>query len=217
MDISQGLNWIREHKVIAILRGIGEEHIFGVAQALMEGGIRAMEITWNTPGAENMIRGISEQFGDRMFIGAGTILDVQEFKKAALAGARFFVSPHLDETVIRLAVNRNLPAFPGAMTPQEVARAFQCGATAVKVFPGTLDHIKRLREIFPHIPLIGLGGVNPDNVGQYLSAGCFAVGVGSSILNKREIQAGNYRWIREQSARLTESIAAFLHGQNRLH
>jgi 2-dehydro-3-deoxyphosphogluconate aldolase/(4S)-4-hydroxy-2-oxoglutarate aldolase len=205
MNKEQGLQLIEQTRIIAIVRGVEERHIDGVAQALLDGGVRAMEITLNTAGASNMIKKLQEQLGHQMYIGAGTVLDTEDAKKAIDAGASYLVTPNIDEDVIRFAVEQDVPIFPGAMTPTEIVKAWKAGATAVKIFPGAslgIGYLKELQGPLNHIPMVAVGGVTEENIAEFLQAGCYGVGIGGSLVNLKEISAGNYNWVREKASRL---------------
>ena len=207
MNKEQGLALLESVRVIAIVRGVEEKHIAGVAQALLDGGVPVMEVTLNTEGALGMIGRLQEAFGDRMFIGAGTVLDAEDARQALDAGASYLVTPNMDEEVIRLAAERDVPIFPGAMTPTEIVKAWKAGATAVKVFPSAslgIAYMKELLAPLNRIPLMAVGGVTEDNIGEYLRIGCYGVGIGGSLVNLKEIAAGNYNWVRDKAARLIE-------------
>jgi 2-dehydro-3-deoxyphosphogluconate aldolase/(4S)-4-hydroxy-2-oxoglutarate aldolase len=212
MEREQGLAEIRRTRIIAIVRGVEESDAERLAEALRLGGITVMEITMNTPGAERMIRRLRETFVGKMFIGAGTVTDSEELAKALEAGASFAVTPNTDEEVIRQAADAGIPIFPGAMTPSEIVRAWKAGATAVKLFPSAslgLGYIQELQGPLSHIPMIAVGGVRPDNIAEFLRAGCYAVGVGSSIVNLRQIKAGNWSWIEEQARKLVQEALPY--------
>lgn len=209
MNREQGLQWIEKTRIIAIVRGVEERHINDLSQALLDGGIRAMEITLNTSGALSMITKLQTQFGDHMYIGAGTVLDMEDAKQAIEAGASYIVTPNTDEDVIRYAVEQGVPIFPGAMTPTEIVKAWKAGATAVKIFPGAslgLAYIKELQGPLNHIPMVAVGGVNEANIGQFIQAGCYGLGIGGSLINLQEIAAGNFSWIRDKAAALTANV-----------
>jgi 2-dehydro-3-deoxyphosphogluconate aldolase/(4S)-4-hydroxy-2-oxoglutarate aldolase len=209
MNREQGLEWIEQTRIIAIVRGVEEQHITELAQALLDGGIRAMEITLNTTGALEMIVKLQQQFGDHMFIGAGTVLDIDDATKAVQAGASYLVTPNTDEDVIRYAAQQGVPVYPGAMTPTEIVKAWKAGATAVKIFPGAslgLGYIKELQGPLNHIPMLAVGGVNEENIPQFMQAGCYGFGIGGSLVNLKEIAAGNFSWIRDKAAALTASV-----------
>ncbi|MFH5185542.1 bifunctional 4-hydroxy-2-oxoglutarate aldolase/2-dehydro-3-deoxy-phosphogluconate aldolase [Paenibacillus sp. TAB 01] len=205
MNREQGLQLIEQTRIIAIVRGVEKQHIERVAHALLEGGVRVMEITLNTDGAPAMIAALQQKLGDQMYIGAGTVLDLEDAKKALDAGASYIVTPNMEEDVIRYAAERGIPIYPGAMTPTEIVKAWKAGATAVKIFPGAslgLGYLKELQGPLNHIPMVAVGGVNEENIAQFLQAGCYAVGIGGSLVNLKEIAAGNYGWIRDKAQRL---------------
>jgi 2-dehydro-3-deoxyphosphogluconate aldolase/(4S)-4-hydroxy-2-oxoglutarate aldolase len=208
MNREQGLQLVEQTRIIAIVRGVEEQHITGVAQALLDGGVRVMEITLNTPGATKMIAQLQEQFGQQMYIGAGTVLDIEDTKKALEAGASYLVTPNMDEEVIRYAAEQGIPIYPGAMTPTEIVKAWKAGATAVKIFPGAslgIGYIKELQGPLSHIPMVAVGGVSEDNIAQFIQAGCHGVGIGGSLVNLKEIAAGNYSWITDKASRLIKN------------
>ncbi len=142
MNREQGLALIEQTRIIAIIRGVEETHMDRLADALYDGGIKAMEVTLNTPGALDIIPRLQDRVGERMYIGAGTVIDLDDAKKAIAAGAAYLVTPNTDEDVIRYGVEQGVPVFPGAMTPSEIVKAWKTGATAVKIFPGaSLDRL----------------------------------------------------------------------------
>jgi 2-dehydro-3-deoxyphosphogluconate aldolase/(4S)-4-hydroxy-2-oxoglutarate aldolase len=205
MNREQGLKEIETTRIIAIVRGVLDKHITAVADALQQGGITVMEVTLNTPGALAMIGKLQHDFGKNMYIGAGTVLNLVDAQKALEAGAAFLVTPNMDEEVIQYAVEKEIPIFPGAMTPTEIVKAWKAGATAVKVFPSGslgLPYIKELMGPLNQIPMMAVGGVTEENIGEFLKIGCYGLGIGGSLINLKEIEAGNYSWIREKAARL---------------
>ncbi len=205
MNREQGLQQIEATRIVAIVRGVEERHITAVAEALFQGGVRAMEVTLNTSGALSMIESLQSSHGERMYIGAGTVLDIDDAKQAVSAGASFIVTPNTDEEVISWCQEQQTPIFPGALSPTEIVKAWKAGATAVKLFPSAslgLSYIKELMGPFPHIPMMAVGGVKVENIRQFLDIGCYALGIGGSLINLKEIQAGNYHWITDKAVRL---------------
>ncbi|MBA2943915.1 bifunctional 4-hydroxy-2-oxoglutarate aldolase/2-dehydro-3-deoxy-phosphogluconate aldolase [Paenibacillus sp. CGMCC 1.16610] len=205
MNREQGLKEIERTRIIAIVRGVKEAHIFSVAEALLKGGVTVMEVTLNTPGALTMISELQAKLGEQMYIGAGTVLDVEDAQKAVQAGAAFLVTPNLDEDVIRYASREGVPIFPGAMTPTEVVKAWKAGATAIKIFPSAslgLSYIKELMGPLDHIPMMAVGGVTEENIKQFLDLGCYGLGIGGSLINLKEIEAGRFEWVTDKAARL---------------
>lgn len=204
------LEQLDEHRIIAIVRGVPSgAKADAAAEALYDGGIRMIEVTMNTPGALEMIRSWRARFGDKMLVGAGTVLDLEMAKAAVDAGAEYLVTPNLDESVIRYAVEHCAGIFPGAMTPTEIVRAWQCGATAVKVFPSGSLGVNYLRELqgpLSHIPMVATGGVNLDNIEAYAAAGARGFGLGSNLLNKAWIEAGEFDRLRDNAAAYTAAV-----------
>lgn len=186
---------VSEEKIVAIIRGIPAEAGDRTAQALAAGGIVFLEVTLNTDGAFGMIRRFSDQYAGRLHIGAGTVLSVEMAKRAIDAGAKYIISPNLDEAVVTYAVGQGVDVWPGTMTPSEMVRAHQLGASAVKVFPmGTLgvSYLKEVRAPLGHIPMITTGGVQLDNIQDFLRAGALAVGIGGNLVNKTLIAQGRF-------------------------
>jgi 2-dehydro-3-deoxyphosphogluconate aldolase/(4S)-4-hydroxy-2-oxoglutarate aldolase len=205
MNREQGLKEIERTRIIAIVRGVQEAHILSVADSLLKGGVTVMEVTLNTPGALNMISLLQDKWGEQMYIGAGTVLDLEDAKKAVLAGAAFLVTPNMDEEVIRWSSREGIPIFPGAMTPTEIVKAWKAGASAVKIFPSAslgLSYIKELMGPLDQIPMMAVGGVTEENIKQFLDAGCYGLGIGGSLINLKEIEAGRFEWITDKAARL---------------
>lgn len=216
MEREQGLSEINRTRIITIIRGVRESDTERIADALLAGGVTVMEITLNTPGAADMIRRLQQSHGSRMYIGAGTVLDTDDLQTALDAGASFIVTPNTDEDVIRRCSEAGIPIFPGAMTPTEVVRAWKAGATAVKVFPSAslgLEYIKELQGPLKHIPMMAVGGVNTDNIADFIRAGCYGVGIGSYVVNLQEIAAGNFDWVTSRASSLIEKTAPFAEGK----
>lgn len=213
MNKIQGLEQIEKTRLIAIVRGIESGSIVQTAEALMAGGVTVMEVTLNTTGALSMIKELQDRVGDRMFIGAGTVLDTEAAAQALDAGASFLVTPNTDEATIRYAADRGVPIYPGAMTPTEIVRAWKAGATAVKLFPSSglgLPYIKELLGPLDNIPMVAVGGVRENNVRSYLEAGCYAVGIGGSLIDLDAIAKGNFTKITEKASALMREIQAEL-------
>ena len=192
---------IKEHKIIAILRGVPSEKIVDVAKALYDGGIRLLEITFNQKSetklidTSNAIRAVREALGDKMVIGAGTVMSVEEVRAAKEAGASFALAPNVDETVIKETVACGLESIPGAMTPSEIADAYRCGASVVKLFPAGnlgLSYCKAVMAPINNVPMIAVGGVDDKNLPDFLKAGFIGLGIGSSLTNKKMIEEGRY-------------------------
>jgi 2-dehydro-3-deoxyphosphogluconate aldolase/(4S)-4-hydroxy-2-oxoglutarate aldolase len=191
---------LQKEKVVAIVRGIPKERGEQTAKALADGGIKFLEVTLNTEGALNMIDEWKGNFGDRLRVGAGTVLNLKMAKEAVQAGAEYLISPNLDEEVLTYGLEQGLEVWPGTMTPTEIVRAYNLGARAVKVFPiGSLGvkYIKDLRAPLNHIPMMATGGVNADNIKEVLGYGAAAVGLGGNLVNNSLIEKGDFEQITQ--------------------
>lgn len=205
------LNELFQHKIVAIVRGIPGSAADATASALVEGGIRMLEVTMNTTGALDMLAAWRRRYGNQVRIGAGTVLDVEAAKQAVSAGAEFIISPNVDEAVMAYAIEQGIDVWPGAMTPTEIVRAWKAGAKAVKLFPmGTLGvgYLKEIRAPLNQIPLIATGGVTVDNVSTVLEAGASAVGVGGNLVNKKLIEAGDFKAIAALASQFAAAVAS---------
>jgi 2-dehydro-3-deoxyphosphogluconate aldolase/(4S)-4-hydroxy-2-oxoglutarate aldolase len=174
---------VRDGRVIAIGRGLDPATVPAIGEALAAGGVRAFEVTLNSPAALEAIAALAERFEpDRLLVGAGTVLDLDAAAAAVVAGARFLVMPHTDPDLVAWATDRGIPAFPGALTPTEVLAAWRAGATAVKVFPASTvgpSFVRELRGPLPQVPLVPTGGITLDSAPDFIAAGALAVGLGS--------------------------------------
>ncbi len=203
------LKLLLEHKIVAILRGIEDRHADAAGRALIDGGIRLMEITMNTAGAAAMIDRWRSRFDGEAAVGAGTVTDVALAEEAVAAGAQFLISPNLDEEVIAYGRERGISVWPGVMTPTEIVKAVKAGADAVKIFPmGTLGvgYLKEIRGPLNDIPMIATGGADLPNIAEYFEAGANAVGLGSKLVNLQWVREGKLELVEER-ARLFVSAA----------
>lgn len=177
--------------IVGILRGIRMEELPAILEASVAARLSTLEITMNTPGVSEMIQLASETYGHRLNIGVGTVRNEAELDLALEAGAQFVVMPILDQTVIQRCKEAEIPVFPGAYTPTEVYRAWEWGATAVKVFPAGLGGVRLIKAIqgpLDHIPLIPTGGVTKENLGEFFDLGVRGVGMGGKLFPKALIQ-----------------------------
>lgn len=208
------MEWVQTHKLIAIARGLGPEPMERLADALLQGGIRLLEVTFNQARPETWadtaaaIRQICDRFDGRMLAGAGTVVSLDQLHLAADAGAKYIISPNVDEAVIRETRRLGLVSLPGALTPTEISQAHDFGASAVKVFPaGTLgpDYIKAVRAPLSHIPLLAVGGINEKNAAAFLAAGCAGLGVGGNLVNRDWIANGEFAKITALAGELSRA------------
>ena len=179
------LGKIVDSGLVAVVRAESSEEAARIVDACAQGGVAAVEITFTVPGAANVIADLSRRFtGDQILIGAGTVLDPETARAAILSGAQFVVSPSLNPETARLCNRYHVPYMPGAGSVKEVVEAMECGADIVKIFPGEtlgLAFVKAVRGPLPHASLMPTGGVSMENVGQWIQAGCVAVGVGGNL------------------------------------
>jgi len=182
------LSQIFEHKIVAIIRGANPDDVLKIAKALYTGGIRLLEVTFNSPDALKALDILSTQMGGSMLIGMGTVLDVATTKDAVSAGAKFIISPTLNTEVIQATKQPGVISIPGAFTATEILAAYNAGADIVKVFPASVgaNYIKDLRGPLPHIPLMPTGGVTLENIAEYLKTGAIACGVGSALVDTKQ-------------------------------
>lgn len=177
------LNRLAETGVVAVIRAASIDAALAVSHALVRGGVTGIEITFSTPGAAEAIARARLELPDAL-VGAGTVLDEASLAAACDAGASFLVSPHTDAALIARARERGVPFLPGALTPTEIVRAWQLGATCVKVFPGSAvgpSYLKAIKAPLPHVALMPTGGVDEKNLGEWLKAGAVAVGMGGAL------------------------------------
>ncbi|WP_428388851.1 bifunctional 4-hydroxy-2-oxoglutarate aldolase/2-dehydro-3-deoxy-phosphogluconate aldolase [Mucisphaera sp.] len=195
-------------RVVAVLRLPDAEMVDGLADALVAGGVRALEITMSTPNAIEVIRGLSAQRGDELFIGVGSVTDGATASAAVEAGAKYVVSPVFDEDVVRAAHAGGAAAMPGCLTPTEIHRAAKAGADVMKVFPADvvgMGFFKAVLAPMPGLRLMPTGGVTLDNAGDWLKAGAVAVGVGSALATKQQLVDRDWDAITANAARVRAS------------
>lgn len=203
---SKVIKSIEENKIIVIVRGVDKENLIPLAEAMYEGGIRLLEITYSATGAVSdeetaaNIRMLSDHFEDRMFIGAGTVLSTKQVKLTRDAGGKFIISPDTCKEVIELTSQLGLVSMPGALTPTEIQAAHRFGADFVKLFPVTSlgkEYVKAVKAPLSHIKLLAVGGIDENNMTDYLKAGVSGFGIGSNIVDKKLVASGDYGKITE--------------------
>lgn len=218
MSHQEVLARIRAERLVAILRGVPMDRIDGVVGALVRGGVKVLEFTFDhaepdcvAANAEKIRRTV-ERFGDQVLVGCGTTLTVEEVEAAHKAGACLVISPNVDEAVIRRAKELDMVSMPGALTPTEIVAAYNMGADIVKLFPAGelgLGYIKAVRGPLKHIPMSAVGGVKPENVSEYLDAGVCGFGVGGPLVLAKAVKAGDDAAIEERAKAFTEAIKAW--------
>ena len=185
---------IGEIGIVPVVRAAGVEEARQAVDAILAGGIPVVEITMTVPGAVEVIRSVARQFAGKVLVGAGTVVTREQALACLDAGAQFLVSPGLSLAMVRAARERNIVAIPGALTPTELMAATAEGAEVVKIFPcgsvGGPKYLKALRGPFPSVKVIPTGGVNAGNAAEYITAGAFAIGVGSDLVDTAALRQG---------------------------
>src|SRR6516164_8753367 len=197
--------------IIAVLRARSAEQVIPLSEALLAGGVIAIEITMTTPNAIAAIRTAKSHFGERALIGVGTVLDKDTCKAAIEAGAEFVVTPVCRTEFVEIAHAAQRPVMLGAYTPTEAQTAYEAGADFVKIFPAdTLGpgYIKALRAPLPHLRIVPTGGVDADNVAEWFKAGCAAVGAGSSLVSAKILQEAAWPELTRRAAQFVNAAAA---------
>ncbi len=196
--------------IVPIIRVNSAEAAIKSIEAVYEGGIRSAEITMTTPGAIKALEKLADAFGDKMILGAGTVLDPETARATILAGARFLVTPALKVATIEMARRYSVVICPGALTPTEILTAWEAGADFVKVFPcsnvGGAKYIKAVKAPLPHVLMIPTGGVNLDTIGDFLQAGASAVAVGSELIDNETIKTGKYDVFTERAKQFLAAV-----------
>ena len=205
MDVAR----FKELPLMGILRGISIADIEPLLEEVIESGLRTIEITMNTPGAAEIITKAKKISADRVTVGAGTVLSRDDFEAAVGAGAAFIVMPASVEEVMKPCVEKGIPVFPGALTPQEVLNAWKLGATMVKVFPSSVfgpGYIREIKGPFNNIALMAVGGVRVENVGEYFSSGADAVAFGASVFRKEWLDAKDFASIGKAVTEFVQAV-----------
>jgi 2-dehydro-3-deoxyphosphogluconate aldolase/(4S)-4-hydroxy-2-oxoglutarate aldolase len=201
------INSFKKLPIIGILRGIEKDAIEPVVETAVSSGLRTIEITMNTPGASGLIKRMVGVSGNRLVIGAGTVLTMNDLHSALDAGATFIVLPVMVNDVVRYCAQNAIPVFPGALTPQEIYHAWNTGATMVKVFPARFfgySYCKEIKGPFEDIELLACGGVTADNIREFFLHGSSAVAFGGSVFKKEWLSNGEYGLIGDSIRKIIE-------------
>ncbi|WP_153723020.1 bifunctional 4-hydroxy-2-oxoglutarate aldolase/2-dehydro-3-deoxy-phosphogluconate aldolase [Sporosarcina cascadiensis] len=196
------LKFIEENGVVAVLRKVNPDKVNDVIKTLVENGIRVLEVTADSENSYDIIKTAKKLYGEQILIGAGTVLDKETAKMAVDAQADFIFSPSLDVEVIQTANRYGCISIPGVYTPTEIITAYTAGADLVKIFPATTlgpGYFKDLQGPLGHIPMMPTGGIDANNMGDFLMNGAIAVGVGGSLLDQQLINSGNFEALGEKA------------------
>jgi 2-dehydro-3-deoxyphosphogluconate aldolase / (4S)-4-hydroxy-2-oxoglutarate aldolase len=199
MGREEQLRRILDSGIVAVVRSPDSRQLVNVCRALADGGVSVVEITMTVPGALDVIRQVRAELGDRVLLGAGTILDPETGRAAMLAGAEYLVAPTVNLDVIRLCRRYDKVVMPGAFTPTEVLTAWEAGADIVKVFPADVvgpAYFKAIRGPLPQVRLMPTGGVDTTTAAEFLKAGACCLGVGSQLVEPKAVAAGDFERIR---------------------
>ena len=209
---------VLDKKIVAIVRGVYGQDAVNLAKALYAGGIELLEVTFDQSKPESLnrtsdtVKMLCQELGDKMYFGAGTVTTIEMLNLAKDAGASFIVSPDFNPEVIKATVEAGMVSMPGAMTPTEILTAYRAGADFVKVFPTAglgSSYIKAVRGPLKHIPMSAVGGVKPENVGEYLDAGVCGFGVGGPLVLAKAVKSGDDAAIEERAKAFTDAIKAW--------
>jgi 2-dehydro-3-deoxyphosphogluconate aldolase/(4S)-4-hydroxy-2-oxoglutarate aldolase len=212
MSKSDDLARVLRSTVVAVVRAKSGELLADVAEALLAGGVEVMEITFTVPHAEKVLERVADRLGDKVLLGAGTVLDTETARVALLAGAQFIVAPTVNHDVIRLCQRYSKLVMPGALTPTEVLSAWEAGADIVKIFPSEITgpaYLKALHGPLPQIRLMPTGGVNLDTAAEFLRCGACALGIGGSLVEAKTVAAGDMQRIESLARQYMAIISEF--------
>lgn len=211
----QTIESILKHKIIVIIRKVESPYIIPLAQALYDGGVRLIEVTFDQSSptgnddTSQAIRSINDYFGDAMCIGAGTVMTTLQAQIASDAGAKYLISPNTDIEIIQKTTELGLVSIPGAITPTEATIAYDSGADFVKLFPAGemgIHYVKAIMAPLNHIPFLAVGGIDETNIEQFLTIGVKGFGIGSNIVKRSLIKEGKFKEITELAKRFIEII-----------
>ena len=215
MNKNDVIKLIDSEKIIVIVRGVDKKDLIPLAKSMYDGGIRLLEVTYSANGSvtdeetADSIKLLADYFGDKMVIGAGTVLTEKQVELTYKAGGKFIISPDTYDKVIKKSVELGLVSMPGALTPTEIQTANRLGADYVKLFPITnlgVGYLKAVKAPLSHVKLLAVGGVDENNMSDYLSAGINGFGIGSNIVNKNLIKSGNFEKITDLARKYVKVV-----------
>lgn len=213
MNKTEILQHIHSIGLVPVLRASSASEAIAIADAILAGGVTVLEVTMTVPGAIHVIEQLADHHGEKLLIGAGTVLDAETARSCILAGAQFVVSPALDLRTIELCRRYSVPIMPGALTPTEIVTAWQASADVVKVFPcsalGGAKYLKALQGPLPQIQLIPTGGVSLSTAEEFLAAGAFALGVGGDLVDAKAAAEGRTHVITDNARKYIDIVRKF--------
>ena len=202
------LKFFEEHKIIAVIRASEHSDADAIAKALIDGGIKIVEITPNVPQATKLIESLAKL--DQILVGFGSPVDAEQAHRAMNAGARYVSSHYSDKNLFTVCKNNNAMVIQGAATPTEAMEAYNLGVDLVKIYPanflGEAPYLNRLKRSFPFLKLVPAGGVNMDNFLEYLRVGATACAIGRNLCDKTLIRAHQWPEITERAKQFTQKL-----------
>jgi 2-dehydro-3-deoxyphosphogluconate aldolase/(4S)-4-hydroxy-2-oxoglutarate aldolase len=195
--------------IVAVVRSPDSQQLVEAARALADGGVTVVEITMTVPNALDVVRAVRQALGDRLLLGAGTVLDPETARAALLAGAEYLVAPTVNLEVIKLCQRYDKLIMPGAFTPTEILTAWEAGADIVKVFPADVvgpAFFKAVRAPLPQVRLMPTGGVDLNTAADFLKAGACCLGVGGQLVEPKAVAERNFDRIRELARKYVEIV-----------
>jgi 2-dehydro-3-deoxyphosphogluconate aldolase / (4S)-4-hydroxy-2-oxoglutarate aldolase len=211
------LSRIIDTGVVAVVRARDGRQMIDLTKALVAGGVEAIEITFTVPKANRVIERLADAMGEKIVLGAGSLLDAATARIAILSGAKFLVGPTVKPEVIEMGNRYALPVMPGAMTPTEALTAWELGASIVKVFPSETTgpgHLKAIHGPLPQIPLMPTGGVNLETAESFLKSGACALGIGGSLVSATDLAEGNFGRIESLARQYVEIVQNYRRSTN---
>ncbi len=206
------LTLLLQQRAIAVIRAQNMAIGYQMAKAVAAGGMRIIEITWNSDRAADLVGKLRAEL-PHCTIGIGTLLNLEQLQTAIDIGAQFLFTPHTDAAMIKTAVKSQIPIIPGALSPTEIITAFNYGATCVKVFPistvGGVNYLRSLKPVLTEIPLIPTGGVNLENAQEFIAAGAIAIGLAGDLFPQNLVTTENWEAIGKLSQKLMENLKPY--------
>ena len=209
MEKKEKLEWIHDSGVIAIMRTKSSDQLIQAADAIHAGGVKVIEVTMTTPGAMKVIEEATSKYRQDVLFGAGTVLDAETARAAILAGAEYIVSPTLNLEMIALCNRYDVPVVPGCYTPSEMLSAWEAGADLVKLFPASVGGPSLLKAILaplPQLRIVPVGGVDLNTAEDFIKMGAYALGVGSSLVNQKLLDAGDFDELKNRAEAFLEEV-----------
>ena len=206
------LDRVLDRVIVAVIRAESPDLLVDVAEALLAGGVEVMEVTFTVPRVMQVLEQVAGKLGDRVLLGAGTVLDAETARAAILSGAEFIVAPTVNLEVIETCRRYGKLAMPGALTPTEIVTAWQAGADIVKIFPSELTgpkYLKAIKAPLPQVRLMPTGGVNLDTAVEFLKSGACALGIGGSLVEPKAVASGDLKRIESLARQYAALIKEF--------